>query len=176
MKEEIKLSTNSVTAATSFDSVGEFVERSESVAERVNKWFIDPLRRMRGSEGFLVLLILFPLYEKHLRNRYQMVDNFSEGHSIFRIIGKHLALSEQDAYLFWTHMRNGLLHHAAPKNTHNFEYGIRENGPPVAKIADRFWINPYSLRDRLLEEIEPNTRTWKTDDVPLAKTFDRIEF
>ncbi len=175
-KKTIKVSLNPVTAVTSFTSTGEFVERSESVAERVSKWFIEPLRRMHGSEGFLVLLVLFPLYEKHLRNHHHMTSDFSEGNPIFRVIGRHLALNAEDAYRFWTHLRNGLLHHAAPKNTETFKYGIRDNGPPVERIADRFWINPFSLRDRLLEEIEPDTRTWKTDEVPLAKTFDRVEF
>ncbi len=176
MKKTIKVSSTPVTAATSLDSAAGFVERTESVAERVNKWFIEPLRRMKRSEGFLVLLVLFPLYEKHLRNRHQMAgDSFSEGNKIFRVIGRHLKLSESDAYKFWTHVRNGLLHHTAPKNSESFEYGIRDEGSPVEKIAKHFWINPYSLRDRLLEEIEPDTRTWKKDDVPLAKTFDRIE-
>lgn len=175
MKKTIKLSSKPVTAATSFDSSGTFVERSESVAERVNKWFIEPLKRMKGSEGFLVLLVLFPLYEKHLRNRHQMAGDFSEGNRIFRVIGHHLKLSENDAYQFWTHVRNGLLHRAAPKNSDSFEYGIREDGPPVERSNNRFWINPYSLRDRLLEEIEPDTRTWKNDDVPLARTFDRVD-
>jgi hypothetical protein len=174
-KKTIKLSANPVTAATSFFSAGQYVERSESVAERVDKWFIEPLRRMQGSEGFLVLLVLFPLYEKHLRNHYDMIGDFSEGNPIFSVIGKHIQLSKKDAYRLWTHLRNGLLHHAAPKNTEDFEYCIRDSGPPVEKIADRFWINPFSLRDRLLEEIEPDTRTWKTDEVPLAKTFIRVE-
>ena len=175
MKKTIKISSNPVTATSSFTSIDSYSERSESVSDRVQKWFIEPLRRMKGSEGFLILLVLFPLYEKHLRIRHKMVGDFSKGNAIFRIIGRQLALSESDAYQFWTNVRNGILHQALPKTTPSFEYGIRTNGPPVEKIDNRFWINPFSLRDNLLNEIEPDTRTWKTDDVPLAMTFDRVE-
>lgn len=174
-KKSIPLSSTPVTAAKLFASNGAFQERCESVAERVDKWYIQPLKRMQGSEGFLVLMVLFPLYEKHLRIRYRVRGDFSEGHRVFRVIGRHLALGEKDASLFWTHRRNGLLHRAAPKVSEKFEYGIRENAQPIEKIENHFWINPFALRDRLLQEIEPDTRTWKDDDVPLAKTFDRVD-
>lgn len=175
MKKQLKISDKPVTSAASFSIGNDFAERNETVFERVQKWYIEPLRRMKGSEGFLVLLVLCPLYEKHLRNFYHFDGRFTEGHRIFRVIGKHLKLSENDAFQFWTHVRNGLLHLAAPKNSPRFDYGIREDGPPVEIIDDRFWINPFELRNRLLEEIVPDTRSWKTDEVPLARTYDCIK-
>jgi hypothetical protein len=130
---------------------------------------------MSGSQGFIVLMVLLPLYEKHLRVKHRMTGDFSEGNQIFKIIGRHLNLSEHDAYLFWNHVRNGLLHQALPKESVPFKYGIRDEGQPIEKDRNMFWINPFALRDRLLLEIEPDTQSWKEDDVPLAKTFDRIE-
>jgi hypothetical protein len=175
MNKTIKLTNSAVTAATSMVVVHpNYFERSESVSERIDKWFIQPLREMSGSQGFIVLMILLPLYEKHLRVKFQMDDDFSKGHKIFKTIGRHLSLSEEGAFEFWRHVRNGLLHKALPKESTQFKYGIREQGPPIDQNGDVFWINPFAMRDRLLEEIVPDTKTWKIDDVSLPKTFDHI--
>lgn len=119
-------------------------------------------------------MVLLPLYEKHLRVKYEMEGDFSEGHKIFKVIGQHLSLSERNAFEFWRHVRNGLLHRGLPKESASFKYGISSEGPPICQQGDIFWINPFSMRDRLLDEIIPDTKTWKIDDVPLAKTFDSI--
>lgn len=171
---EIELSPDAVTTTSTFSNPG-YAEHFESVPDRVKKWFIEPLKRMKDSEGFLVLLVLFPLYEKHLRTLREMKgDKFSEGNPIFCVIGEHLGISKDDAYQFWQNIRNGLLHRANPKTPAGFDYGIRSVGPSIEKDGNRFWINPFQLRDDLLKVIEPSVHSWEMDDTPLAKTFVRI--
>ncbi len=85
-KITLKTSDSAITASQTFSGLG-FKEQPESVSERVRKWYIDPLRQMSGSQGFLVLMVLFPLYEKHLRNKHSMKGDFTEGHLIFRVVG-----------------------------------------------------------------------------------------
>jgi hypothetical protein len=67
MDKQIKISSNAVTATSSVAKDSNFnerfSERSESTAERVAKWYISPLREMSGSKGFIVLMVLLPLYE-----------------------------------------------------------------------------------------------------------------
>src|SRR5689334_22587529 len=111
---------------------------------------------MSGHQGFIVLMVLLPLYEKYLRVKHNMEieEKFSKHHRIFNVIGRHLQVSADDAYLFWTNVRNGLLHSALPKHSNDFNYGIREDGPPLQRDANLFWINPFEMRDRILEEIK----------------------
>lgn len=130
---------------------------------------------MDGDEGFLVLLVLFPLYEKHLRVACGFDGNFSEGNKIFSKIGKHLKIPATDAYIFWTHVRNGLLHQAQPKTSAKFDYGLRSDGLPIERIHDRFWINPFALRDVLIPVIEDGIPFWRNDNVPVAFTFEPNE-
>jgi hypothetical protein len=173
-KSSLPISPNSVTTSIDLSGSGEFQERAESIATRIEKWYIQPLLRMDGNQGLLVLMVLFPLYEKHLRMLYNMDDKFTSGHRIFRTIGKHLELNENDAYLFWTNMRNGLLHRAIPKTEDDFRYGIRESGKAVDLLDKCFWINPFALRDRILMEIRPHLQKWRCDDTPIPKTFSPI--
>lgn len=171
-KPPSRISPNPVTTSIELSVVGEFQERTESVTARIEKWYIQPLLRLDGDQGLLVLMALFPLYEKHLRMCFEFNDKFTEGSRIFLTIGKHLELSQSDAYVFWTNMRNGLLHRAIPKIEDNFRYGVRDTGKPVELLDKCFWINPFELRDRIIKEIRPHLQKWRYDDMPIPKTFD----
>ncbi len=162
------------TAVTSevFVHITKFAERSESVQERIEKWYLKPLRAMSGDQGFLVLMVLLPLYEKHLRIVEGMKDNFSDGHKVFKKMGLHLGLKEEEAYLFWNNVRNGLLHNALPDTNESFQYALQAQGKPIEKKGNWFFINPFALRDQLLKIIEPELKSWKLDRAPLPKTFD----
>jgi hypothetical protein len=64
MSKKVKTG-NAVTAVSWLSvSVPDYIERDESVRERVRQWYIDPLKAMSGSQGFIMLMILFPLYER----------------------------------------------------------------------------------------------------------------
>jgi hypothetical protein len=149
-----------------------YFEKTKSIGERVSEWFITPLRAIE-SEGFIVLMVLFPLYEKHLRVSEHLPAGkpFSKGHPVFKIIGRDLGLSSADAYLFWTNMRNGILHQALPKQEDGFDYVLHCGSNAVEKRDQVFWIDAFALRDHLLEKIEDNLRMWKVDDVKLPLVF-----
>src|SRR5687767_6751490 len=107
----------------------------ESDSNSIQRWYIDPLMKMQGSTGFLVIMVLLPLYEMHLKvnghigNR----EDFSQGHRVFKVIGKHLGISLDEAYYFWQCFRNGLLHTGIPKVSKSFPYSLREFGPPIER-------------------------------------------
>lgn len=181
MKKTFEISSSPVTASSSSILLEPFTPRSETAGEKIAKWYIEPLRAMTGSQGYLILMVLLPLYEKHLRVKYKITGNFGQDNKVFKTIGSHLQLGVDDAFLFWTHVRNGLLHRALPLSRRPdkpelppFKHGLRENGPPIERIRDLYWINPFAMRDRLLREIEPDTRSWKDDEVGLPITADPI--
>src|ERR1043166_7283009 len=114
-KFDPKVTTSSYAGSTSPDEI--FKIHPESKREQVEKWFLTPLRKMNGHEGFILLMVLFPLYEKYLRVKHQMKAEakFSKGTPALATIGRDLHLSEDDAEIFWQNFRNGLAHCALPK-------------------------------------------------------------
>lgn len=90
-----------VNFGTKFD---DYVPHSETVAERVDKWYIRPLREMGDQHGLLILMLIFPLYERHLRVSRGMKREFSEGNSVFTTIGKHFG----SVLIRMTHMCCGI--------------------------------------------------------------------
>lgn len=172
--KEIIIANEPVTATQSYQRIAGTAPRYETISARINKWFLGPLRQMNGDQGFLVLLILFPLYEKHLRSSHKFTGKFRQGHSIFNVISRDLNLSNDDSFLFWSHCRNGLLHRIQPMNSTSFEYVIRDNGPPVQKRFGCFWINPFALREHLIPIIESGLEQWTDTEFPIAVTFDSI--
>ncbi len=174
-QRNVIINQSAVTATTSFGILNpNIVPRNETVEERIGKWFITPLRQMEGSYGYIVLMVLLPLYEKHLRVRHGMTGDFSRGNRIFRTMGKRLKVSEDDAYEFWSHVRNGLLHRAAPNEETSFRCIINTEGPAIKRNGNEFFVNPFAMRDLLLQEIEPDLRMWRDDDTPLAVTYDPV--
>jgi hypothetical protein len=170
MQRTLRITQSDVTAHTSVTLV-DFVSRNESVAERVEKWYIKPLREMHGPQGFLVLMVLFPLYEKHLRYKHPDLQHFTKGHSVFQTIGRDLKLDRDGAYLLWKNMRNGILHRALPDEDSDFHYIITSEGPAVERNQDIFRINPFEMRDSLLKVIVSDLRMWKADDILLPETM-----
>jgi hypothetical protein len=154
---------------------GIIIPESHSIKERVEKWFLAPLREMSDHDGFIVLMVLFPLYEKHLRFKLKMTqdDHFSKSHPVFTVIGHDLRLSAVEAYQFWTNFRNGILHRALPKEKGGFTYAIDPNATLAVRKDENntFWVNPFALRDTLLPNIEQSIRMWREDDVLLPDVY-----
>ncbi len=169
LTKTVTIKNFATTTSATVSCIPGFIESTISVKERVAEWYIKPLKRMHGSEGFIVLLVLFPLYEKHLRTKYQFADHFTLGHRVFKIVGKHLGLNQSEAFYFWSTFRNGLLHHGVPKTSQDFVFAMLETGPAIEKKDSIYWINPFELRNRLLQEIEPDINAWKTDLIKIAR-------
>ena len=174
--------SNNPLHMTAVESSGNYIvaehqrrHKNTNTKELVDKWFIKPLRRMKDHDGFICLTCLFPLYEKHLRHKHNITGDFTDNHPVFREIGSHLEISQSEAYQFWQHFRNGLLHHATPKFSSQFHWVIRREGKPIERDMKQgrqvFLLNPFAIRDRLLQEIEADIAMWKQDDVLPAIEF-----
>lgn len=144
---------------------------SKTDSERFKLWFIDPLMRMQQHDGFILMIALFPLYERHLRIETQMSkeEKFSENHRVFIKIGKDLSIPIKKAEEFWYIFRNGLLHWAQPDTGFVFQY---RKDIPVYIVNDSFWVNPLSMRNHLLPKI--NTKPiWR--HLKLPKIYNPME-
>lgn len=167
------------TAATSLVVSEAFPTREESVCERLEKWIFRPLDKMQGDQGFLVLMGLLPLYERCLREETGMgsKEKFTEGHQVFLLISNDLGIRPDEAYRFWQGTRNTLMHWLgeASISPSNLNWGIIETGPMIEFKADRFWINPFKLRDRLRERILKSAETWNNRSAFLPITCHRTK-
>ena len=65
----IALNSGLSSAAISMVIFNDGLIYQESIRERLEKWVFKPLCAMVGSQGFLVLMALLPLYERSLRQR-----------------------------------------------------------------------------------------------------------
>jgi len=65
---------------------------------------------MKGRQVFLVLMVLLPLYEMHLKVNGHIGDDekFSKCHPVFKIMGRRFGLSMDDAYNFWQCFSNAI--------------------------------------------------------------------
>ncbi|HEY6401207.1 MAG TPA: hypothetical protein VI479_07345 [Blastocatellia bacterium] len=146
----------------------------ESASTSVHKWYIDPLMKMEeGPQGFLVLMVLLPLYEMHLKvnGHIGKDERFTQGHPVFNIMGRHLRLSSDEAYYFWQCFRNGLLHTALPNELASFPYSLRLAGPPIERENGVFYINPFELRNHLIGIIKGDLKNWKSYGANLPETY-----
>ena len=135
-------------------------------------WYLEPLRRMRGHEGFVCLEVCFLLYEKILRKKLDMRpdEKFSEGHRVFDVVGSDFSISRELAYEFWSHWRNGLLHGGMPRLVEGRTYWMTSRQDlPITLSENHVSINPWKIRDMVVDLIKANRSVWTDDDFPLAK-------
>lgn len=160
----VVLSSGLYSTATSMVISGGFTIIHESVRERIEKWLLNPIAEMRGSKGFLVLMVLIPLYERCLRQRLgtKGKGTFGDGRPVFDLIANDLQITANESARFWRGVRNMLLHWAGEegKPPEHSRWGIKEIGPPIRFEKDEFWINPFALRDKLIEKILSNIDKW----------------
>ena len=89
---------------------------------------------------------------------------------MFNVIGKDLGISKDEAYFFWQSLRNGLLHTALPQELESFPYSLRLYGTPIEREGKLFLINPFKMRDHLLDLIEKDLKKWKSHYAHLPVT------
>lgn len=150
-------------------------EIKESKTEKIEKWFFKPLENFREHEGFIILMVCIPLYEKYLRMKgfIKEDENFSEGHEVFKQIGKDLGLSSQFAYNFWQKFRNGLCHRGMPK-CDGIKYEMVRDSEKIASFDNHkslLRINPFKFRDKIKELVMANINVFKDMQYPLASEY-----
>jgi hypothetical protein len=145
----------------------------ESAPNSIHRWYIEPLMKMGGDQGFLVLMVLLPLYEMRLKVNGHIKDGerFTEGHRVFSVIGGDLRIGKDEAYHFWQCFRNGLLHTALPKVLESFPCSLRTSGPPIELENGVFHINPFELSNHLIEIIKRDLKKWKSYGANLPVTY-----
>jgi hypothetical protein len=145
-----------------------------SKKELIEVWFIEPLRRMDGHQAFVCLSVCLFLYEKYLKKTGQIGkdEKFSEGHKVFKQMGKDLGISADDAYEFWSCWRNGLAHQGMPKISDKYHWGMTGEQKELVIIdGDTFTINPWLIRDKILNKVENKKEIWNDEFAPLMKVF-----
>jgi hypothetical protein len=156
----------------------EYTQTAKSNWELVEQYYIEPLSKMGGHEAFICLINCFALYEKYLRKTQDipLEETFSEGHRVFHTIGKELGISETVAYLFWSHWRNGLLHHAMPKSSQSYTTWLTSvrQPSPITIDGNHISINPWSFRDFVLEKLASSKKIWKEEDFPLLTEIRKL--
>jgi len=146
-----------------------------SSKSRVERWFFTPIEKLKSKDdGFAILILLFPLYEKYLKVSSQTPDEiqFSNGNKVFEIIGKDLGVSKEIAYVVWQHFRNGLLHHAMIKESTEYSFHLCQNGEAI-HICDvkkeigkkEIGVNPFKMREILLKKLKSNMDIWQNDSL-----------
>jgi len=138
----------------------------ESNQDRLEKWFFEPLRRMDRDEGFIILMVILPLYERYLRITHSQLfegdgkGNFYKNHPVFKHIKQELSLkNKENAYHFWQIFRNGLMHKAMP-GMDSLKWVLGETGIPVKYEDGWVKVDPLALRDRILTIIKGNKKLW----------------
>lgn len=147
---------------------------SLSKKELVDIWFLGPLRRMNGDQAFICLSVCLFLYEKYLKKTGHIGEGekFSQGHKVFNQMGSDLGIGVDDAYEFWTCWRNGLAHQGMPKISEKYYWGMTGGQSKMVAIQDNsFTINPWLIRDKILNKVEQKKEIWNDEFAPLMKVF-----
>jgi len=142
--------------------------------ELIEIWFIEPLKKMEGHQAFVCLSVCLFLYEKYLKKTDQIGqdEKFSKGHKVFDQMGKDFEISAEEAYEFWTCWRNGLAHHGMPKISERYHWGMTGGQKDLVVIdGDTFTVNPWLVRDKILNKVENKKRIWDDELAPLMKVF-----
>lgn len=148
---------------------------NDSRVEKVEKWYLRPLNGLNSPhDGFAILTLLFPLYERYLRWKgyIKEKEKFSEWHPVFKEIAKHLGTTMKEAYDFWNHYRNGLLHRAAPEVADGITFElVRDRNFCIRRDGNRVQINPFKIRDVVVELVEQSRDMWNDPTYPLPTEF-----
>lgn len=150
---------------------------ADSVRAMLGKWYLTPLRDMDGDEAFVCLCCCFPIYEKFLRatDKIGEDENFTEGHKVFTYLGEKWGCSQQVAFVVWSNWRNGLLHKAMIKKDADYSFfmsGEKEFDRAVTERGAEVIVNPWKLRDCLLNAIQTKTDIWKDADYPFMRIYE----
>ena len=171
-----KMGTVNSTPITGTNAPQASVIKPQSKIDKFNKWFFEPLSKCDAHGSFIILLVCLPLYEKYLRNKDFIgeSENFTEGHKVFRSIGKDIVVPEKVAFSFWQIFRNGLCHRGMPKQIDLIRYELVRNSDFIANYDDKqkvLKVNAFKFRDLVLNLIRADINIFKDTDYPFAEEY-----
>lgn len=148
---------------------------AQPIREKIERWYFEPLRAMKGDEAFVCLAVCFLLHEKYLRLTGAIPEDhhFTEGHKVFKTVGDQINTDPNTAYLIWNSWRNGLLHRAMPNEKENVKWALDGKlNVPVKVEGNTLTLNPWLLRDRILKVVEAKREIWKDRQAPLMDVYE----
>ena len=155
-------------------------ESSHVQKEKVDQWYFEPLRKMRGDQAFVAMTISIILYEKYLRTSKKLGGGKifrTQNAKAFKIMSEDFGFPAADCFRFWQDWRNGLMHRAMPTIGHFAGYTLSGERYPRALQIDgkTLKIDPWKFRDVVLSLVEKDRVMWKDPKNPLAKIMTSTE-
>jgi hypothetical protein len=141
------------------------LERQVSQKEKVEIWFSDPLRKLEGDDGFVCLLICFPLIETVVRYELGVPDDvdlkFSDNSPALKWVAEFLTIPEAKAREVWDALRNGLMHRGMIKSATSYVLTGEKAGRPAEFNGDVLRVYVWELRDRVVDLLRKHhKRLW----------------
>ena len=135
---------------------------SQHSSNRANfeAWFGAQLSALAGNRdaGFVVTMICFPLIERYLKQSSRSEPNTDPFNEALLVALPEL-LSRENANMFWSIYRHGLLHNVAlSKESH----GLSQDKPVLEIEANgQVWLNPDLFAERVLSLIRNDFTTFE---------------
>ena len=139
-------------------------------------WFSAPLKRMKGDDAFVFLMVCFPLLESIIRHETGIPDDqdvpFSDNSPALNWFAEFMTIPKEEARPTWDAFRNGLLHRAMIKGAICYELNGKRTGRPASFSNGVLTIHVWELRDKLVGKLETHHRKlWQQPTAPLPQIF-----
>jgi hypothetical protein len=174
VSNQVAPTTGDATLSSQLSAVTIPFENSLTEKEKVERWFIEPLQRLKGDDGYVCLMLCFPLLECVMRFELEIPDDqdlpFSDNSPALHWFAQFMQIPEAEARDVWDAFRNGLLHRGMVKDS--VPYGLTggEAGRPAEFIDGTTWIYVWDLRDEVVAKLRKyHSRLWKRTSSPLGK-------
>lgn len=150
------------------------LEREVTEKEKVEIWFIDPLLKLKGDDGFTCLLICFPLIEAIVRYEIGVPDNveftFSDNSPALKWFSAFMTIPEAKGREVWDALRNGLMHRGMIKGTTVYVLTGEISKRPAEFKGDVLYIYVWTLRDGVVSLLKKHhKRLWNDSGCPLPR-------
>lgn len=150
------------------------LERQVSQKEKVEIWFIDPLRKLEGDDGFVCLFICFPLIEAVVRYELEVPNDidltFSDNSPALKWVASFLTVPEAKARESWDALRNGLMHRGMIKSATSYVLTGEKSDRPAEFNGDVLRVYVWVLRDRVVDLLKKHhKKLWNDGGCPLPR-------
>jgi len=140
--------------------------------ENFRTWYVAPLRSLFPDRkaGFPILLIVFPLLERFLRQRVGLRGHDTLTDAFFDALVQHFGelKNPQIARTFWTIYRHGLLHEVTLSRLRRSGGALPDawlsHDMPLFTVDAKgdYWLNPVPFATRIIETIEADFSVFET--------------
>jgi hypothetical protein len=150
---------------------------SVTAKDKVEHWFIDPITKMTGHDGFICLMLLFPILETIIRFELEIPEDkdaaFSHGSKELHWFAEFMTIEEGSAQAVWDAFRNGLLHRSMIKGSLRYSLTGATSGRPANNGKDgEVIIYVWEFRDRVMQKLKTHhKKLWKGQANPLPGIY-----